>query len=85
DEARRIRQRLPDPHTPVPPPLPAGLSPREAQVLRLVAAGQSNRQIAQALSISESTVAKHVTAILNKTGTDNRVAAAAFAIRHGLA
>ncbi len=82
DEAHRLRQRL---RGPVTSPLPAGLSPREAEVLRLVAAGQSNRQIAQELSLSESTVAKHLTAIFAKIGADNRAAATAFAIRHGLA
>jgi len=89
DELRRVRQRLRTlPHQPSArpgSPLPAGLSPREAEVLRLVAAGQSNRQIAQALSLSESTIAKHLTSIFTKTGADNRAAAAAFAIRHGLA
>lgn len=87
-EVRRIRQRLrdlpPQPGAPPPVPLPAGLSPREAEVLRLVAAGKNNREIAQELSLSENTVAKHLTAIFNKTATDNRAAAAAFAVRHGL-
>ena len=50
----------------------------------LVAAGMSNRQIAQELALSESTVAKHLTSIFNKTASENR-AAAAFAIRHDLA
>ena len=67
------------------PRLPAGLSVREAEVLRLVAAGKSNREIAEALSLSESTVAHHLTSILTKTGVDNRAAATAFAIRQGLA
>ncbi|HEX5506690.1 MAG TPA: AAA family ATPase [Thermomicrobiales bacterium] len=67
------------------PSLPAGLSAREAEVLRLVAAGRSNRAIAAALSVSEHTVAHHLTSIFAKTGADNRAAATAFAIRHGLA
>ncbi|MGH2344543.1 MAG: response regulator transcription factor, partial [Chloroflexota bacterium] len=67
------------------PRLPAGLSAREAEVLRLVAAGKSNREIGAALYLSESTVAHHLTSIFTKTGADNRAAAAAFAIRHGLA
>ncbi|HEX3723159.1 MAG TPA: LuxR C-terminal-related transcriptional regulator, partial [Nitrolancea sp.] len=66
------------------PSLPAGLSPREAQVLRLVATGMSNRQIAEALFLSEKTVINHLTSIFNKTGVDNRTAAATFAIRNGL-
>jgi DNA-binding CsgD family transcriptional regulator len=65
--------------------LPAGLSQREAEVLRLIVAGKSNRQIAEALVLSEKTVANHVLHIFNKTGTENRTAAAAFALRHGLA
>ncbi len=65
--------------------LPAGLSKREAEVLRLVAAGKSNREIAAVLFLSEKTVANHLANILSKTGTENRAAAAAFAIRHGLA
>jgi DNA-binding CsgD family transcriptional regulator len=89
DQGHRARARLRalprQPSAPATIPLPAGLTPRESEVLRLVAAGRSNRQIAQELALSESTVAKHLTSIFNKVGVDNRVAAAAFAIRHGLA
>ena len=52
--------------------LPAGLSAREAEVLRLVAAGLSNREIADALSLSEKTVENHLTSIYGKIGADNR-------------
>jgi DNA-binding CsgD family transcriptional regulator len=65
--------------------LPAGLSAREVEVLRLVAAGRSNREIASDLVLSEKTVENHLTRIYAKTGAENRAAAAAFAIRHGLA
>jgi DNA-binding CsgD family transcriptional regulator len=65
--------------------LPAGLSAREAEVLRLVAAGRSNREIAEQLVLSEKTVENHLTRIYGKIGADNRVAAATFAIHHGLA
>jgi DNA-binding NarL/FixJ family response regulator len=60
------------------------LSERERSVLRLVAAGQSNKQIAHALSISERTVKFHVTSILNKLNADNRAQAVALASRQGL-
>jgi DNA-binding CsgD family transcriptional regulator len=65
-------------------PAPGGLSPRELEVLRLVAEGQTNREIAAALSISEKTAINHLTHIFNKLGCDNRAAATAFALRHGL-
>lgn len=61
---------------------PAGLSNREVQVLRLVAAGRSNREIAERLFVSSNTVANHVRSILTKTRTSNRTEAAAFALRH---
>ncbi len=54
-------------------------------MLRLVAQGKSNREIAQTLVISERTVANHLVSIFNKTCVDNRTAATAFAIHHGLA
>jgi len=60
------------------------LSARERGVLRLVAAGQSNRQIADTLSISERTVKFHVTALFNKLGADNRAQAVALAAERGL-
>jgi DNA-binding CsgD family transcriptional regulator len=68
-----------------PSELPAGLSPREAQILALVARGLSNREIGAELSISEHTVANHIRAILRKTDCANRTEAASFAHRHGLA
>lgn len=63
---------------------PAGLSEREVEVLRLVARGLSNRDIADTLSLSERTVHVHVRNILMKTETENRAGATAFAFRHGL-
>jgi DNA-binding NarL/FixJ family response regulator len=60
------------------------LSQREVEVLRLVATGKSNREIADALYISLNTVATHVRNILTKTGTANRTEAAAYALRQGL-
>jgi DNA-binding CsgD family transcriptional regulator len=62
----------------------AGLSQREVQVLRLVAAGKTNQEIATALCRSPATVAIHVRNILGKTQAANRAEAAAFAVRNGL-
>jgi DNA-binding CsgD family transcriptional regulator len=64
---------------------PVRLSAREQEVLRLIAAGTSNQQIADELVISLSTVAKHVTSILSKTESANRTTAAAYARDHGIA
>jgi non-specific serine/threonine protein kinase len=61
-----------------------GLSPREVDVLRLLAAGHANRAIGKTLSISERTVENHVLHILTKLGVESRTAAAALAIRQGL-
>jgi DNA-binding CsgD family transcriptional regulator len=66
------------------PSRPAGLSAREVEVLRLVAQGKTNREIAESLTLSERTVINHVSHIFDKTGTDNRAGAAAFALRNGL-
>jgi DNA-binding CsgD family transcriptional regulator/tetratricopeptide (TPR) repeat protein len=63
---------------------PLGLTPREVEVLALVAAGRSNRQIAQALFISPKTVGVHISNILAKLGVAGRVEAAAIAHRLGL-
>src|SRR3989440_730007 len=71
--------------SPTRPSLPAHLTQREAEVLKLVVEGRSNRQIAQALCLTEKTVTNHLTHIFNKTGCENRAAAASFALRHGLA
>ena len=61
-----------------------GLTPRELEVVRLVAAGKSNRDIASALEISENTVARHVQNILSKLRVSSRTAATAFAFEHEL-
>jgi DNA-binding CsgD family transcriptional regulator len=66
-------------------PLPDELSAREAEILRLVARGLSNREIGQALFISEHTAANHIRSILRKTGCANRTEAASYAHRHALA
>jgi ATP/maltotriose-dependent transcriptional regulator MalT len=66
------------------PSLPAGLTEREAEVLGLVAAGHTNREIATALHLSERTVARHLSNIFTKIGVTTRTAAAAFAFEHHL-
>jgi ATP/maltotriose-dependent transcriptional regulator MalT len=63
----------------------SGLSDRELEVLRLVAQGLTNREIAEALTLSEKTVARHLTNIFNKIGVENRAGAVAYAMRNGLA
>ncbi|MGK5170432.1 helix-turn-helix transcriptional regulator [Geodermatophilus sp. CPCC 205761] len=70
--------------TPRPATGPAGLTARETEVLRLVAAGLLNREISARLVISENTVANHVRSILAKTGAGNRTQAALYAASHGL-
>lgn len=66
------------------PPV-AGLTPRELDVLRLVAAGMSNGEIAEQLYLSRNTVKVHVANILAKIGVHNRAAATEFALRNGIA
>ena len=63
---------------------PAGLTPREVEVLRLVALGFSNREIAEQLVITPKTAANHVEHIYAKTGASNRARAGLFAVQHGL-
>ncbi len=63
----------------------AGLTPRELEVLTLVAAGRTNREISDELYISEKTVARHLTNIFNKIGAESRTQAAAWAFRNGMA
>jgi DNA-binding CsgD family transcriptional regulator len=65
-------------------PTPGGLSEREIQVLRLVAAGMTNHAIATHLYISERTVHRHVSNIFAKIGVNSRTAAAAYAVQRGL-
>jgi DNA-binding NarL/FixJ family response regulator len=64
---------------------PGGLTAREVEVLALVTTGMSNREIARSLSLSEKTVARHVSNIFSKLNVSSRTEAAGFAFAHGLA
>ena len=66
-------------------PCPAASTEREAEVLALVAAGRSNREIAETLVLSSKTVARHLSNIFAKLGVGSRTQAAAYAFEHGLA
>ena len=71
---------------PTPPPAyPDGLTEREVEVLRRVAAGKSNPAIGEELFISPRTVTTHVSNILNKINAANRAEATGYAVREGLA
>jgi DNA-binding NarL/FixJ family response regulator len=67
------------------PPLPDDLTPREAEVLRLMAQGLNNREIAERLFITEATVKTHVNNSFGKASLRDRAQAVVYAIRHGLA
>lgn len=70
---------------PKPPPSEHNLSPRELEVLRLVAAGKTNKQIARELGLSGKTIDRHVSNIFTKLDVDSRTAATRYALEHGLA
>ena len=78
------RDGRPSTEAPVSPAAPK-LSAREREVLALLADGHDNAEIARRLYLSPSTVKNHVSKLLEKLGVDNRVQAATFAIRRGLA
>lgn len=64
--------------------LPAGLTDREAEVLRLVAAGHTNKEVAASLYLSDKTIARHLSNIFTKIGVSTRSAATAFAFEQGV-
>jgi NarL family two-component system response regulator LiaR len=81
--ARKVLQELSRPSDR--PLTPDPLTPREVEVLRLVAQGRDNREIAETLVISDTTVRTHVSNILNKLHLASRTQAALYALREGLA
>jgi DNA-binding NarL/FixJ family response regulator len=70
--------------SPTPSPAPVGLTAREVDVLRLIAAGKSNLEIAKDLFVSEATVKTHINHVFAKTGARDRAQAVRFAYQHGL-
>ena len=89
DEARRPAQEAPPERAPLAAPTtpatnPAGLTAREIAVLRLVAQGLTDAQVAERLIVSPRTVSTHLTSIYGKLGVSSRAAATRFAVERGL-
>ena len=80
DDLARVEARL----SPELPSRPSGLTEREVEVLRLVARGCTNREIADALVLSEHTVRRHLQNVFGRLGVSSRAAAATFAVQHDL-
>jgi ATP/maltotriose-dependent transcriptional regulator MalT len=80
DDLARVEARL----TPGRPSRPSGLTDRELEVLRLVARGCTNREIADELVLSEHTVRRHLQNVFGRLGVSSRAAAATFAVQHDL-
>jgi DNA-binding NarL/FixJ family response regulator len=82
---RRLVEALAERSASREPELPDGLTPREAEVLRLIAGGRSNAEIARELYISTATVKTHINNLFTKAGLRDRAQAVTYAYRHGLA
>ncbi|MGY1680532.1 LuxR C-terminal-related transcriptional regulator [Geodermatophilus sp. SYSU D01176] len=80
DDLARVAALL----SPETPSRPSGLTERELEVLRLVAQGRTNREIADALFLSEHTVRRHLQNVFGRLGVSSRAAAVAFAVQHDL-
>jgi DNA-binding CsgD family transcriptional regulator len=80
----RVEDLIAQIEAPVAPAYPDGLTQREVEVLRLIATGKTDWEIAQDLFISVATVSTHVRNLLNKTGAVNRTEAASYANQLGL-
>ena len=78
------RLRATQPEAGAPEPAPSSLTARELEILRLLAEGKENSEIAAALTISPSTAKNHVGHVLDKLGLENRVQAAVYAVRAGI-
>jgi DNA-binding NarL/FixJ family response regulator len=81
---RQLRAGQP-PATTAAPTLPDALTQREAEVLRLIAQGLNNREIAERLVVTEATVKTHINNLFSKIGVRDRAQAVVYAMRHGLA
>lgn len=85
DVQRRLLERITRQPRPEPAAHPDGLTAREAEVLRLIAAGRSNGEIAKTLFITQATVKTHINNLFAKAGLRDRAHAVTYAYRHGLA
>ena len=85
DYALSVEKHPHDPASAPAPGYPAGLTPREMQVLRMVAQGMASAEVAKELFVSTRTVDTHLTSIYHKLGISSRAAATRFALEHGLA
>jgi DNA-binding NarL/FixJ family response regulator len=83
-QRRLLERAVAPPQSQGQPSYPDGLTQREAEVLREIAAGRSNREIAERLVISEATVKTHVNHLLTKIDARDRAQAVAYAYQHGL-
>jgi DNA-binding NarL/FixJ family response regulator len=84
DAVRAVLDAAGQPRTRLSPPRPAGLTDRQVEVLRLLASGLSNPEIARQLVISRRTAERHVQDLYARIGVSSRAAAALFAMEHDL-